>query len=233
MKPHITCLMLSSLDGRLGSGRSDEGAAEEIAARGEAFEDAHDEIGADGWIIGRVTAQEMSKATAHPPATFDAPARPAHFARRDASAYGIVLDPSGKTHFQKGDIGGDHVVVLLGAGVADAHLAELAADGVSYLVSDDETIDLAVALEVLARELGLKRLLLEGGGGVNGSFLKAGLVDEIVVLVWPSINGISGERAIFEAGDEGLANLLALELTTCEARDGLVRLRYGVSTRER
>ncbi|MGA0531198.1 RibD family protein [Hansschlegelia sp. KR7-227] len=233
MKPHVTCLMLSSLDGRLGSGRTGEGAAEEIKARGKAFETAHDEIGGDGWIIGRVTAQEMSKAKPHPPAEPGRPPRPHHFARRDAPAYGIVVDPSGKVHFETGDIAGDHVVVLLANGVSDAHLAELLADGVSYVVADSAEIDLRAALDVLARELGVKRLLLEGGGGVNGAFLKAGLVDKIVQLVWPSINGITGERTIYEAGEEGLANALQLTQTGCDAQDGVVRLQYKVEMRER
>jgi riboflavin biosynthesis pyrimidine reductase len=38
---------------------------------------------------------------------------------------------------------------------------------------------LGSALEILNRQLGVKRLLLEGGGGANGAFLRAGLVDEI------------------------------------------------------
>ena len=231
MKPHVTCLMLSSVDGRLGSGRSGEGAAAEIKARAETFEAAHDELGGDGWIIGRVTAQEMSKAKPHPPAEPGRPTRPVHVARRDAAAYGIILDPAGKVHFETGDIGGDHVVVLLASDIADAHLAELAADGVSYVVADGPEIELAAALDVLAREFGVKRLLLEGGGGVNGAFLKAGLVDDVVVLVWPSINGATGERAIFEAGDEGLANRLSLELRSVEARSGVVWLHYAVFPR--
>ena len=229
MKPHVTCLMLSSLDGRLGSGRSGPGAQEEIAARSKAFEGAHDELACDAWIIGRVTGAEMSKASAHPPAEFAPPVRPHHFAARDAQTYGVIVDPSGKLHFSKPDIGGDHVVVLLGSDVGDAHLAELAADGVSYIVSEKPEIDLAGALEVLASELGVEDVLVEGGGGVNGAFLAAGLVDEVVVVIWPSINGMTGERAIFEAGETSLADLLRLELTSCEAKDDVVRLRYAVS----
>lgn len=232
MKPHVTCLMLSSIDGRLGSGRSGEGAREEISARGKAFEDAHDELGGDGWIIGRVTGAEMSKAKAHPPASFNAPPRPHFFARRDAGAYGIIVDPSAKLHFDKPDIGGDHVVVLLGQGVEDGHLAELKADGVSYVVADGPEIDLRATLELLGRELGVKRLLLEGGGGVNGAFLKAGVVDDIVLLIWPSINAITGDRAVFEAGEDGLANTIALTLTSCEAKDGVVRLTYDVKPKQ-
>jgi riboflavin biosynthesis pyrimidine reductase len=231
MKPHVTCLMVSSLDGRLNSGRTGDGAKEEITARGKAFEAAHDALESDGWIIGRVTGAEMSKAKPHPPESFDPPVRPHRFAKRDAGGYAIVVDPSGKLHFDKADIGGEHVVVLLASGVSDAHLAELSGDGVSYVVSDGPKIDLAAALELLASELGVKRLLLEGGGGVNGTFLKAGLVDEIVVLIWPAIVGLTGERTIFESGDVSLSNLLKLTLRESSAKDGVVRLHYDVALR--
>jgi len=40
-------------------------------------------------------------------------------------------------------------------------------------------IDFAGALTTLRRELGIETLLLEGGAGINGSFLAAGLVDEL------------------------------------------------------
>jgi hypothetical protein len=38
--------------------------------------------------------------------------------------------------------------------------------------------ELGLALEILNRELGLERLLLDGGGGSNGALLRAGLIDE-------------------------------------------------------
>lgn len=231
MKPHVICLMVSSLDGRLGSGRSGDGAEAEIKARGKAFEDAHDEIGGDAWVIGRVTGAEMSKAKAHPPKDFAAPPRPHHFVRTDAGCYGVIVDPSAKLHFDKPDLGGDHVVVLLGRDVADSHLAELVADGVSYVVAEGPELDLGAALSVLTDKLGLKQVLIEGGGGVNGSFLKAGLVDEVVVVIWPSIVGLSDERAIFESGPDSLADLLTLDLKSCEAKDGVVHLRYAVAMR--
>ncbi len=102
-----------------------------------------------------------------------------HFAKRDAGTYAIAFDRRGKLHFAKPDIGGDHAVVLLGPGVPDAHLAELAGDGVSYVVAADDEMAARPLFELLGRELGIKRLLVEGGGNVNGSLLAAGVVDEI------------------------------------------------------
>jgi riboflavin biosynthesis pyrimidine reductase len=45
---------------------------------------------------------------------------------------------------------------------------------VSYIFAGKSDLDLALALDILNRELGVTRLLLEGGGGANGAFLRAG-----------------------------------------------------------
>jgi riboflavin biosynthesis pyrimidine reductase len=76
--------------------------------------------------------------------------------------------------------------------VSDAHLAGLRRDGVSYIFAGERELDLALALEILNRELGIERLLLEGGGKSNGSFLRAGLIDEISLAVCPAVDGARG-----------------------------------------
>jgi riboflavin biosynthesis pyrimidine reductase len=172
----------------------------------------------------------MSKGTPHPPSRPEKVARPHHFAKRDAATYAIAFDRSGKLHFAKSDIGGDHVVVLLGPGVPDAHLAELAGDGVSYVVASDETMAARPLFEVLGRELGIKRLLVEGGGNVNGSLMAAGVVDEVSLLIAPAIDGALGVTGVFEVPDAaGLAGKVRLRFVTSEALGhGVVRLRYSV-----
>jgi riboflavin biosynthesis pyrimidine reductase len=61
--------------------------------------------------------------------------------------------------------------------VSDAHLEGLRGEDVSYIFAGQKQVDLALALEVLNRELGIQRRLLEGGGTTNGAFLRAGLLD--------------------------------------------------------
>jgi diaminohydroxyphosphoribosylaminopyrimidine deaminase/5-amino-6-(5-phosphoribosylamino)uracil reductase len=56
-------------------------------------------------------------------------------------------------------------------------------------------IDLAAAMRELARR-GITRLMVEGGPTVAGSFLKAGLVDEAVLLTSPKEIGAEGIDAI-------------------------------------
>ncbi|MEI9429770.1 RibD family protein [Mesorhizobium sp. Cs1299R1N3] len=230
MKPHIICHMLASLDGSLHPSRytaSPDGSRAEWSGL---YEQIHSDLEGDAWIVGRVTMAEMSKAGAHPPAHAEKVERPHHFARRDADSYAVALDASGKLHFAKPDIGGDHVVVLLGRDVEDSHLAELAADGVSYIVSQTAGIDLATMLDVLGRELGIRRLLLEGGAGINGSFFARGLVDELSLLVAPALDARAANQGFVEFGEAGLANKVRLSLKSCETlAHGLVHLRYAVS----
>lgn len=232
MRPHIICHMIASLDGGLHLSRWSTSPDGDKAIWSRAYEQQHEQLAADGWLVGRVTMAEMSKAAAHPPAQAGQVDRHSHVATGEAGSYAIALDPAGKLHFNGPAIGGDHVVVLLGAGVSDSHLAELAADGVSYLVSDAAEIDLRDMLERLATAFGIRRLLLEGGGVVCGSFFAAGLVDELSLLVAPALDGRVGHESFVAFGKAGLADKVQLSLKGCEALPGgLVHLRYTVAPR--
>jgi riboflavin biosynthesis pyrimidine reductase len=229
MRPEVIMLMSSSLDGKLHPSRwtaSPDGDRRDWSAM---FERVHDTLGGDAWIVGRVTMQEMSKAAAHPPAQAPAAARPLHVAARAAKSYAVTIDPAGRVHFSGGTVGGDHLIALLGRDVGDAHLAELQADGVSYVVSEGPGMDLAAMLETLSREFGIKRLMLEGGGAINGSFLAAGLVDEVHVLVGPAFDGDNSQQSI-AAYPGGLAGKCALSFRSATPLEhGVVHLRYAAS----
>lgn len=230
MKPHIICHMLASLDGSLHPSRYTASPDGGVPQWSGLYEKIHGDLEGDGWIVGRVTMAEMSKAAAHPPANAGKVERPHHFAQRDAASFAVALDASGKVHFARPDVGGDHVVVLLGHDVEDSHLAELAADGVSYIVSETAELDLAAMLDVLGRELGVRRLLLEGGAGINGSFFAAGLVDELSLLMAPALDARAANQGFVEFGETGLAGKMQLSLTSCETlAHGLIHLRYAVT----
>lgn len=230
MKPEIVCLMMSSLDGGLHPSKwteSPDGGRKEWSAL---YQQIHEELQGDAWIVGRVTMAEMAKGEPHPPESAGSVERPSHFADRKANNYAIALDTSGKLHFTRADIEGDHIVVILGNTVPDTHLAELAADGISYIVSPSVDIDLPAALDVLEKELGIRKLLLEGGAAINGAFFAAELIDELYLLVAPALDGSGGQPIVTFEG--GLAGKTQLSLISAETKDnGAVALRYRVRTR--
>ncbi len=229
MKPHVICHMIVSLDGSLHPSRftaSPDGSRSDWS---DLYERIHQSLDGDAWIVGRVTMAEMSKAGPHAPREVGAVNRPHHFAALGAASYAVALDPSGKLHFNGSEVSGDHVVVLLGHDVPDSHLAELVADGVSYIVAETAELDLAAMLDVLARELGIRRLLLEGGASINGTFFAAGLVDELSLIVAPALDGRAASQSFVEFGESGLAGTVQLSLTSCESvGHGALHLRYAV-----
>jgi riboflavin biosynthesis pyrimidine reductase len=77
----------------------------------------------------------------------------------------------------------------------------------------------------------LRADLLEGGGTINGAFLKAGLVDETSLLVYPGIDGLAGVPSIFKYGGVGErpAAGRSLRYLAAETLDGgMVWLHYRV-----
>lgn len=232
MKPYVICHMASSVDGRILPSRWRPHGPE-----GDLFERLHEQLGGQAWLVGRITGQEFAKAETYPTATQEAFPREPWFARRNASAYGVVLDAQGKIAWGRSDIGGDPIVVVLTEQVSDAHLAGLRSDGASYIFAGKESLDLRRALEILNQELGVERLLLEGGGVANGAFLRAGLVDEISLIIWPAIDGAAGAPSVFDstlADADHLAPVRAMELlSSTQMADGAVWLRYRVENAER
>ena len=230
MKPFVICHMVASVDGRTLTSRW----RPEDASRRDTFERLHDQLAVDAWLVGRLTGQEYAKRDVYPQHSDRHYPREAWFARRDAAAYGVVLDAHGKIAWGRGDIGGDPIVAVLTDQVGDAHLAGLREDGVSYIIAGARELDLGLTLEILNRELGIKRLEVNGGGVTNGAFLRAGLIDEISLAVFPAVDGTTGAPCVFDAGEHETgtaAPLKSMKLASSEVLDcGAVWLRYRVQS---
>lgn len=221
--------MVSSVDGRAWQSR--QRPAREKS--GNLFEVLHEKLEGDAWLVGRVTGREFAKKEAYPAkAPSQTYPRTPWITKRGAAAYGIVLDAEGKIAWGRSDIGGDPIVVVLTERVSDAHLEALREEGLSYLFAGKTELDLALLVEILNKELGIKRLLIEGGGKANGSFLRAGLIDELSLAIAPTIDGARGGPYVFDSEKEmsgPTAPVTAMILKSCERLDdGTVWLRYDI-----
>ncbi len=235
MRPKIICHMVTSIDGKLHPSRFTRPAAGVDAGRlRKHYDEVSAKFGAQGWMCGRVTMQEISKGKARTTTGPGITSREPFIGDRRDRDLAVAIDPHGKVHYGQDHLHGDHAVAVLSEQVSDAYLAELQEDGVSYLFAGPDGRDLAKAMDALGKTFGVKTLLLEGGAAINGAFLKAGLIDEISVLIHPAVDGLAGVETIFEyqGGPEerpGAGQALR-HLHTETLEGGMVWLRYRVET---
>jgi 2,5-diamino-6-(ribosylamino)-4(3H)-pyrimidinone 5'-phosphate reductase len=223
-RPYVICHMAPSVDGRIvtkgwGPSRALVGQYERTAAT----------FCADAWLIGRVSMEPFAGRARLPPRPKGKRIPRTDFvARRGAPSYAIAIDPSGKLRWESPSIDEEHVVTVLTERVPDRTLAFLRAKGVSYLFGGRTRIELQSVLGKLRSRFGIRTLLLEGGGKVNGSFLAAGLVDELSLLYAPVADGSVGTPTLFDA-TEGRGLARRLRLVSVERRGAdLLWVRYRV-----
>src|SRR5215475_3433970 len=165
MRPFIICHMGTSIDGRLHPSRFTSiaaGVSSEVLLGH--YERIHESFEADGWIVGRKTMSEMAKGSERAIANAPKVGREAHLGNRNGRKLAIGIDPRGRVHYGKDNVGGDHAVAVLGEQVSDTHLAELRMDGASYVFAGPKGDDLAGAMERIGSTFSVTKLLLEGGG---------------------------------------------------------------------
>ncbi len=226
-RPRVICHMLTSIDGRIvtdGWPLSDEGRRQ--------YEEVHALYEADGWLCGRVTMERHFaagvRADVELAREYEGAPREDFVAPGEHGSFAFAVDPRGRLRWESGDLAGDHLVAILSERVSDDYLAELRAHGVSYILAGRDDVDLAVALDRIGGRFGVRALMLEGGGGINGSMLRAGLVDEISVLVAPVADGRAGTPTLFDAAAVG-GPPRRLVLDGVERRaDDVLWLRYRV-----
>lgn len=233
MRPKIICHIMSSVDGRLLNERwTPLYDGEPFGEAGKAYAEAGRELHTQAWMFGKNTLQQgffpevfshEGKPAARNPAT--------HAASRSSERLFVVADPAGEITYTSGTVRGDDIVAILGERVSEEYLESLRAAGVSYLFAGAEGDDLPLAMEKLRAEFGIETLSLQGGGIIDGAFLKAGLIDELSLLIYPGIDGLSGIPSIFEypgTKDELPAEGQSLELLDVKRlAHGIVRLHYG------
>ncbi len=220
-RPYVICHMLPSIDGRIVFRDWNlNDATREYERTAATFE-------ADAWIIGRISMEPYAGKARVPARTTRKRIRREDFiADHEASSYAIAIDPSGKLTWRASDIDGEHVITILTESVPDDYLAFLQSKGVSYLFGGKSRIDLANVLQKLRSRFGIRKLLLEGGGKINGSFLAANLIDELSILVGPVADGSIGTPSLFDVEDRR-APARKLKLLSIEKRTGdIVWLRY-------
>ena len=121
------------------------------------------------------------------------------------------------------------IVMVAGADEATARSALAstpAGPGMRWIVAGDDTLDWRGALDGLAA-LGLPRISCEGGPGINGALLEAGLIDEVFLTLAPALVGGEGLRL---TSTRGPAQRTELTLVSALTHGSELLLRYRRDT---
>jgi riboflavin biosynthesis pyrimidine reductase len=125
---------------------------------------------------------------------------------------------------------GWHLLVLACRATPPEYLANLQRERIPYLVTGEERVDLAGALEKMAFRLGVTSLISTGGGKLNGALLRLGLVDEINLEILPGVIGAADAPSLFSAPPLAPGEMpVRLKLLSAQVQEGgRLWLRYEV-----
>ena len=139
---------------------------------------------------------------------------------------GVVTQANLKMDSQFLNTGPAYIVIFTTRRTSKRQLSLLKARHVDVYVDDAQQVNLERALATL-NDLGISRLMVEGGSTLNFELMRLGLVDEISVYIAPMIFG--GESAPTLAAGSGLERSEAIPLKLVEVEkweDGGVLLKY-------
>lgn len=234
-RPYIICHMMTSLDGKITGpymrSKAVDGPSDEYERINASFQ-------SQAWLCGRVTTDANFTHYKTPALDENAPPVPAgdYVARTDAPMHYVSVDPSGRLGWESNTLQYEerppaHVIEVLTEKASNAYRAFLRSLEISYIIAGKEQLDCALAVEKLHALFNIKVLALSGGGYINWSFLQAGLVDELSLVIAPVADGDNDSVTLFEKSSYLPDHPpVAFELKEVAAgKGGAILLRYRVN----
>lgn len=199
MKPKIICHIMSSVDGRLLNDRwtepYDGTPASDLL---QVYASIGSELSTDAWMFGKNTLRAIFPYKWNIDGHTIPSDYPAVFiGERHSDRMFIVTDPEADIDFTSSVLRGDNILVIMERNATEEYLTHLREKRISYLIVNDAT-DLREGFEAVGREFGIRSISVQGGGILNGALLADGLIDELSLVVYPGIDGLSGVPSIFE-----------------------------------
>lgn len=238
-RPYTICHLLCSLDGKISGPFMGSPAA---ATGREAYGRLANDFQCQATVYGTTTMldfcpgiyDEGDAATPDAATSLDPRAAEDFVADASAASFIVSLDRRGRlaydgpTMTRRGKT--SHLIAALTRRASASYLDYLRRIGVSYVFCGENDIDCELLMEKLAGLFGIKRALVAGGGRIDWSFLTAGCLDELSLVVAPVVDATPDAATIFERAD-GHEHAPAAPLTLASTEDlgeGTLWLRYNV-----
>ena len=195
-RAYIICHMVTSIDGKV---TGDFLSRSECEAATDVYYELNREYnrkGANGFICGRVTMESSFTGGWYP----DLTEYPLIESKDDfipdnlSGFYAVSFDPKGKLGWKSNKIidedpgySNAQIIEVLTTQADGRYLGYLQAMEIPYIFAGETEIDVRIATAKLYSLTGISSLLLEGGSIVNGYFERAGVIDELSLVIAPMI----------------------------------------------
>lgn len=192
---------MSTIDGKIASGTG----VDILEDYFELYTKTEDKLECKNWLIGRVTMEMFAESVNTPLPELDQEITNADFlVENKQQPFMFAVDAKGLLRWKDNTVKLSnvseklHLVVLVTNETPKKYLAYLKNKQISYIFGGDKEIDFAKALERISEKFTVEKLLLEGGGILNGSLMSNDLVDEISLLLTPRVLNKTNAPSVFE-----------------------------------
>ena len=230
-RPYVICLMTSTINGKC-SGKFYQ--LPEVDAAREANAAARDFYNCGAILYGAKTMTESYGTISFLNPCGQCFPREDFLPPLEVDQFIISIDPEGIVRLPDRYIVRNgrpraQVVQVLTERVSDDYLSYLRKMQVAYIFGGKDRLDLVQVFEKLCVDYHIEKLIVAGGGVVNQSFLEAGLIDEISLVIAPACAGDREAVSTFEPSPFAKSDEpVPLRLLACETVEGgAVWLRYA------
>ena len=231
-RPFVVCHMVSSVDGKIDGEWFASPEVREPLAESNAIRAAY---ACTATLYGATTmAQTYAEGWVKElPATDKRYSREDYIASSDVDSYFVAIDPKGEIaydgkYIEKRGRAKVHVVEVLLESVSDDYIAYLREKDISYIFAGRDQLDPMLVMHKLNELFHIDRLMICGGGIVDYTFLQAGLIDELSLVIVPLTDGGVNVATVFDQSPfVGAAEPVAFRLLEAKTLPGDgVWLRY-------
>ena len=231
-RPSVVCHMMQTLDGKIASGVTD---VEILMDFFDTYTATEQELGGKVWMFGRKTAAAFAEAVGselEPASGQEDTPDGRDFIAEGPGTFAVTVDTKGILRWKQNFItlsnqeGRFHLITVVTQKTPKDYLAYLEQKGISYIFAGEQDVDFETALGKLRKHFQIDRILLEGGGSLNGSMMAADLVDEISLLLIPRVLNKKDAPSLFDQDAQSVDTKDYSLESTKQLEKGVLWLRY-------
>lgn len=206
-RPYTICHMMITLDGKITFGlvqEKDPGFSV-FASYMDLYNSTQEKLMTNAWMCGRVTMQEFTKESGTSLDEFKDKVEDNnedYIFKNEVNSYSVGIDTKGllrwdQNYIDLGEAGKFNLIMVVSKETPKEFLAYLKSKNISYIFGGESEINFTEVFSKLKTKFDIERILLEGGGSINGSVIDEELIDEISLLILPKVINNSAAPALF------------------------------------